>query len=142
MKKILLLSIILISTILLTNNKVFAQNLYTQNNSYKYVQHLEKLFEKIQKDTLLSTEIKMKCLITFEKQLSLPNPAELNFEQKKKINGCINIMYSKKFEVMKSKVEKLKNLITSLKKSGDKVTDLEKSLEQAEAGLRLLKAAL
>ena len=84
MKKILLLSIILISTILLTNNKVFAQDLSAQNNSYKYVQHLEKLFEKIQKDTLLSTEIKMKCLITFEKQLSLPNPAELNFEQKKK----------------------------------------------------------
>ncbi len=142
MKKLLLFSALLVSTILITNDVAFAKNISAEKDSPEYEQRLEKLFEKIQKDTLLSSKTKMECLITFEKQLNTADPAKLNFEQKKEINGCIQAMYSKKFEVMKEKVEKLKGFISKLKKSGKNVKKLEKSLEQAESGLRFLKTAL
>lgn len=136
MKKIFLFSVLIASAFLATSSVTFAQSVSVDIDSLEKGQQFEQLLEKIQ-DGLLSDKMKTECVEIFQKHIT-SETRSLTLEQKKQMNGCINAVYSKKFEAMKQKVEKLRNIITKLKRAGEDVENLEQTLEQAEKRLTLL----
>lgn len=142
MKKIFLFSVLIASAFLATSSVTFARSASVDIDSLEKVQQFEQLLEKIQ-NGLLSENIKSQCVDIFQRHIDSGQigARSLTLRQKKQMNGCINAVYSKKFEMMNQKVEKLRNIITKLKYGGEDVKELEKTLKQAEKKLKLVKGS-
>ena len=141
MKKLFLFSVLIASAFLATSSVAFARSASVDIDSLAKDQQFEQLLEKIQ-DGLLSEKMESKCVNLFQKHIDSGQTETqlLTPEQKKQMNDCINAVYSKKFEVMEQKVEKLRSIISKLKRSGKDIQELSRTLEQVEERLELLKS--